>query len=72
MIEPPKSHKNALRELKVKVPVAHHIWLHALKIRDGQPISETIQVALREYIARHLEAGERGPLSDPSEPSIDP
>lgn len=72
MIDPHKSDKTELRELKVKVPLAHHIRLHALKIRDGQQISETVQVALREYFARRLDARGRGPPSDSNESTTDP
>ena len=54
MIEPKKNDKNALREMKVKIPMHHHIRLHALKIRDGQQISATVEQALTEYFERHL------------------
>lgn len=58
MIEPRKNDKMALREMKVKIPMHHHIRLHALKIRDGQQISETVERALTEYFDRYL-GGER-------------
>ena len=54
MIEPKKTDRNLLREMKVRIPVHHHIRLHAMKIRDGQQISETVERALTEYFERHL------------------
>jgi len=53
MIEPKKTDKQALREVKVKIPAAHHLRLHALKIRDGQQISATVERALTEYFERY-------------------
>lgn len=54
MIEPKKNDRMSLREMKVKIPVHQHIRLHALKIRDGQAISETVERALSEYFDRYL------------------
>lgn len=54
MIDAKKTDKQALREMKVKIPVHQHIRLHALKIRDGQQISETVERALADYFDRYL------------------
>lgn len=72
MIEPHENDKDALRELKVKVPITQHIRLHALKIRNGQQISETVQVALREYFARRTEPRAGAPPSDSSRSRLEP
>jgi len=55
MIDAKKMDKTTLREMKVKIPVQQHIWLHALKIRDGQQISETVERALAEYFERRVD-----------------
>jgi hypothetical protein len=48
-----------LKELKVKLPLRHHIRLHSLKLVRKEPISDTVMKALTEYFERleaeHLE-----------------
>jgi hypothetical protein len=48
----------ALKEIKVKLPVSHHIKLHSLKITRNRSISEVVMNALDEYFDK-LEA--KGP-----------
>lgn len=44
-----------LKELKVKLPLRHHIKLHSLKLVKKEPISDTVLKALQDYFAK-LEA----------------
>ncbi len=37
------------KELKVKIPVTHHIKLHSMKVLTGKQISETVRDALDAY-----------------------
>ncbi|MBW3583702.1 MAG: hypothetical protein KY455_11440 [Euryarchaeota archaeon] len=57
-----------LKELKVKLPLRHHIKLHSLKLVRKEPISETVLKALNEYFAR-MESKENAPDVAPSGPS---
>lgn len=50
----------ALKEIKVKLPVSQHIKLHSLKITQNKAISEVVKNALEDYFTK-LEA----PPSDP-------
>ncbi len=44
-----------LKELKVKLPLRHHIKLHSLKLVKKEPISDTVLKALTDYFDK-LEA----------------
>ncbi|MHB8605946.1 MAG: hypothetical protein ACYDCK_11895 [Thermoplasmatota archaeon] len=37
------------REIKVRIPLDYHIKLHTLKVLKGQSISDTVEIALRNY-----------------------
>lgn len=43
----------AAKEVKVKLPAAHHVKLHSVKILTGKPIHEAISEALDLYFAAH-------------------
>lgn len=47
-----KQDLNALKEIKVKVPVRHLLSLHFVKITSKQNISDVVSDALSEYFAR--------------------
>lgn len=47
---PPRPADEA-REIKVRLPAEFHIKLHTLKVLRGQPLSETVQIALAQYFA---------------------
>ncbi len=47
-----KQDLNALKEIKVKVPVRHLLSLHFVKITSNQNISDVVSDALSEYFAR--------------------
>lgn len=51
-----------LKELKVKLPLRHHIKLHSLKLVKKEPISDTVLKALVDYFAQLEEqyASEQG------------
>ena len=42
----------ALKEIKVKLPVSHHIKLHSLKITRNRSISDVVMKALDEYFEK--------------------
>lgn len=45
-----------LRQTKVTIPYEQHIRLYAVKMLQGQPISETVTAALQRYFeANHPE-----------------
>lgn len=54
-----------LKELKVKLPLRHHIKLHSLKLVKKEPISDTVLAALNDYFAK-LEAEESDAPEEPS------
>jgi hypothetical protein len=37
------------KEIKVRIPLDYHIRLHAVKVVRGQPISDTVRLALEHY-----------------------
>ncbi len=41
------------KEVKVKIPVGHHVKLHSVKVLTGKPISEAVSEALDLYFAAH-------------------
>lgn len=38
-----------LKEIKVRIPVEHHIKLHSIRLMMEQNISDTVQKALETY-----------------------
>lgn len=40
------------KELKVRIPIKHHLRLHTLKLTEGITITEAVETALRDYFAR--------------------
>ena len=41
------------KEVKVKIPMGHHVKLHSVKVLTGKPISEAVSEALDLYFATH-------------------
>ncbi len=52
----PASELNETKEVKMRIPIAHLIRLHGLKLLSGQNISETVTKAL-EYYFQHVDEG---------------
>ena len=64
MIRDPKPDPARAKEVKVKIPVSHHIKLHSMKVLTGKQISDAITEALDAYFAN--QRPEDGPsLVDP-------
>lgn len=57
MIRDPKSDPNRAKEVKVKIPVSHHIKLHSMKVLTGKQISDAITEALDAYFAARAHEG---------------
>ena len=53
MIREPKTDQTRSKEVKVKIPVSHHIKLHSMKVLTGKQISDAITEALDVYFASH-------------------
>lgn len=53
IIHEPKPDPTRAKEVKVKIPVGHHIRLHSMKVLTGKQISDTITEALDAYFAQH-------------------
>lgn len=51
MIHDPKPDPTRAKEVKVKIPVSHHIRLHSMKVLTGKQISDAITEALDAYFA---------------------
>lgn len=51
MIRDPKPDPTRSKEVKVKIPVSHHIKLHSMKVLTGKQISDAITEALDAYFA---------------------
>ncbi|HET6403900.1 MAG TPA: hypothetical protein VFH78_04585 [Candidatus Thermoplasmatota archaeon] len=51
MIREAKVDPARAKEVKVKIPVAHHIKLHSMKVLTGKQISDAITEALDAYFA---------------------
>jgi len=51
MIREPKPDPTRAKEVKVKIPVSHHIRLHSMKVLTGKQISDAITEALDVYFA---------------------
>lgn len=49
MIHDPKPDPTRAKEVKVKIPVSHHIKLHSMKVLTGKQISDAITEALDAY-----------------------
>ena len=49
IIRTPTKDMNERREMKVNLPVDLHLRLHAIKIRRGVRIADTVVAALEEY-----------------------
>lgn len=45
-----------LTEMKIRLPIKHHIRLHAAKYVTGKPIGEMVAEALDAYLPSRLEA----------------
>jgi len=41
----------AAKEVKVKIPIQHHVRLHSMKVLTGKQISDTVSEALHAYFA---------------------
>lgn len=52
MIREPKTDTTRAKEVKVKIPVSHHIKLHSMKVLTGKQISDAITEALDVYFAQ--------------------
>ena len=53
LIEEPKSDPTRSKEVKVKIPVGHHVKLHSMKVLTGKQISDAVTEALDLYFASH-------------------
>jgi hypothetical protein len=51
IIHEPKPDTSRAKEVKVKIPVSHHIRLHSMKVLTGKQISDAITEALDAYFA---------------------
>ena len=51
MIREAKPDASRAKEVKVKIPVGHHIKLHSMKVLTGKQISDAITEALDAYFA---------------------
>jgi hypothetical protein len=51
LIEEPKSDLTRSKEVKVKIPVGHHVKLHSMKVLTGKQISDAVTEALDMYFA---------------------
>lgn len=56
MIREPKPDPARAKEVKVKIPVSHHIKLHSMKVLTGKQISDAVTEALDFYFANHAVA----------------
>lgn len=64
MIREAKPDPARAKEVKVKIPVSHHIKLHSMKVLTGKQISDAITEALDAYFAAQ-NANEVPSLADP-------
>lgn len=70
MIREPKPDPARAKEVKVKIPVSHHIKLHSMKVLTGKQISDAITEALDAYFAAQ-NANEMPNLADPRLLAVD-
>lgn len=52
-IHDPKPDVSRAKEVKVKIPVGHHVKLHSIKVLTGKAISDAVTEALDAYFATH-------------------
>lgn len=60
-----------LKEVKLKLPIRHHVSLHSLKLLRNQSISELVATALDAYFAKNVvpragPTGEGPPAAGPA------
>jgi hypothetical protein len=57
-----------LKEVKLKLPIRHHVSLHSLKLLRNQSISELVASALDAYFSKTAvpRAGPAGPVMGPA------
>jgi hypothetical protein len=53
MLNTPKRDVLEPKEVKVKIPMGHHIKLHSVKVLTGKPISEAVTEALDLYFRQN-------------------
>jgi len=51
LIDEPKHDMTRDKEVKVKIPLGHHVKLHSLKVLTGKPICDAVREALDMYFA---------------------
>lgn len=61
LIQAPAKDPTQRREMKVNLPLDLHLRLHAMKVRNGSRIADTIAAALEEYFAKERVRGDRSP-----------
>ena len=49
--EAPKSDACRTKEVKVRIPVGHHVRLHSMRVLTGKGISDAVTEALDAYFA---------------------
>lgn len=49
LINAPKNDPRRAKEVKVKIPMDHHVRLHSMKVLTGKAISDTVTEALEAY-----------------------
>jgi hypothetical protein len=67
LIHDPKPDTQRAKEVKVKIPVSHHIKLHSMKVLTGKQISDAITEALDAYFRSHAYQDAMGPLHGPGQ-----
>lgn len=55
MIEEQADDDPGRKEIKVKIPVKLHIWLHTQKVLTGRNICTAVTEALERYLEEHPE-----------------
>lgn len=65
LINEPKSDPRRAKEVKVKIPMGHHIRLHSMKVLTGKPISDTVTEALEAYFMAHPVVGHAFEVAPP-------
>lgn len=61
-----------LKEVKLKLPLRHHVSLHSLKLLRNESISDLVSGALEAYFARTpLPTPSGGPAAPPAPPSAE-
>ena len=53
LIDTPKPDASRAKEVKVKIPMGHHVRLHSMKVLTGKAISDAVTEALDEYFRAH-------------------